>query len=78
MEAIAKITSKGQVTIPKGMRDLLGSDVVRFRMEDERIVLEPVRELGGVFREYAKGGGPVEGEREIAWERVAHEHQEDS
>jgi AbrB family looped-hinge helix DNA binding protein len=78
MEAIAKITSKGQVTIPKGMRDLLGSDVVRFRIEDERIVLEPVRELGGVFRKYAKSDGPVEGEREIAWERVVHERQEDS
>ncbi len=78
MEAIAKITSKGQVTIPKKMRDMLGSDVVRFRVEGERIVLEPVRDLGGVFRKYARGGIPFEKEREIAWEKVAHEYKEDS
>ena len=78
MEAIAKITSKGQVTIPKKMRDMLGSDVVRFRVEGERIVLEPVRDLGGIFRKYARGRIPFEKEREIAWEKVASEYKEDS
>ncbi len=78
MEAIAKITSKGQVTIPKKMRDMLGSDVVRFKVEGERIVLEPVRDLGGVFRKYARGRIPFEKEREIAWEKVASEYKEDS
>lgn len=78
MEAIAKITSKGQVTIPKKMRDILGSDIVRFRIEGERIILEPVRDLGGVFRKYARGDIPFEKEREMAWEKVAHEYEEDA
>lgn len=78
MEVMAKITSKGQVTIPKKMRDMLGSDVVRFKVEDERIVLEPVRDLGGVFRRYAKGRIPFEEEREVAWKKVAHEYKEDT
>ena len=77
MEVMAKITSKGQVTIPKKMRDMLGSDVVRFRIENEKIVLEPVRDLGGVFKRYAKGLIPFKEEREIAWEKVTHEYKED-
>ena len=78
MEAIAKITSKGQVTIPKKMRDMLGSDIVRFRVENERIILEPVRDLGGIFKKYARGDIPFEREREIAWEKVADEYKEDT
>ena len=39
MEAVAKIISKGRVTIPKKMRDTLVSDVVRFRVENEKIIL---------------------------------------
>ncbi|HDD53105.1 MAG: AbrB/MazE/SpoVT family DNA-binding domain-containing protein [Deltaproteobacteria bacterium] len=78
MEAIAKITSKGQVTIPKKMRDMLGSDIVRFRVENERIILEPVRDLGGIFKKYGRGDLPFEREREIAWEKIADEYKEDT
>jgi len=78
MEAIAKITSKGQVTIPKKMREMLGSDIVRFRVENERIILEPVHDLGGIFKKYARGDIPFEREREIAWEKVADEYKKDT
>lgn len=42
MEAAARITSKGQVTIPKAVREALGlaeGDAVVFRVEGERAVL---------------------------------------
>jgi len=50
MEVLVKITSKGQVTIPKKMRELLGTNVVRFRVEKGKIILEPVRDVGGIFK----------------------------
>jgi AbrB family looped-hinge helix DNA binding protein len=42
MDATAKITSKGQVTVPKAVRDALGiqqGDAVIFRVEGNRAVL---------------------------------------
>jgi AbrB family looped-hinge helix DNA binding protein len=42
----AKITSKGQITIPKAVRDELGvsaGDSLRFRVEDGSAVVTPVR-----------------------------------
>ncbi|RLD97317.1 MAG: AbrB/MazE/SpoVT family DNA-binding domain-containing protein [Aquificota bacterium] len=49
----AKITKKGQVTIPVAFRKKLGTDVVRIEMEGDRVVITPARELGGVFQKYA-------------------------
>ncbi len=42
MDAAARVTSKGQVSIPKAVRDALGfkeGDVVVFRVEGRRAVL---------------------------------------
>ena len=42
MDATAKVTSKGQVTVPKSVRDALGieeGDDVVFRVEGKRAVL---------------------------------------
>lgn len=42
MDSSAKITSKGQVTIPKSVRDALGlreGDELLFRVEDSRAVV---------------------------------------
>jgi len=42
MDAAAKVTSKGQVTVPKAVRDALGiqeGDEVVFRVEGNRAVL---------------------------------------
>ena len=75
MEVLVKITSKGQVTIPKKMRELLGTNVVRFRMVEGKIILEPVRDVGGIFKKYVKKPFSHEEERETAWQKVADEYR---
>lgn len=62
---VATLTSKGQTTIPKEIRDMLGlapGDKLDFVVEsDGRVVLRPatldVRELRGILRR--KGAKPV-------------------
>ncbi|HIE33274.1 MAG TPA: AbrB/MazE/SpoVT family DNA-binding domain-containing protein [Thermodesulfobacteriaceae bacterium] len=61
MESLAKITSKGQVTIPKKIREFLGTDVVRFRVVKGKVVLEPVRDVRGIFKKYVKTSGSIRG-----------------
>ena len=56
--AIARISSKGQVTIPKQVRDQLGIDAgdeLDFRIENGRLEVRPIRrrkltDFWGVFR----------------------------
>ena len=48
MDVAARLTSKGQVTIPKAVRDALGlreGDEVVFRVEGERAVLARTSDL---------------------------------
>jgi AbrB family looped-hinge helix DNA binding protein len=66
-EKTAKVSSKGQITLPKPIRDLLRSDFVRLVVEDGEVRLEPVPDLAGSLASYARGM-PVENEKEAAWE----------
>ena len=75
MEAMVKITSKGQVTIPKEIRELLGTNLVVFRVVEGKVLLEPVKDVGGIFKKYAKKGLKNKEERELAWQRVADEYR---
>jgi len=58
---LATVTSKGQVTIPKEIRDLLHirtNDKVDFVLEGDKVVLAPVKtllDLRGVVRSGEKG-----------------------
>lgn len=48
MTVAAKITSKGQITLPKKIRDLLHlreGGMVVFEQEDDKIVLKPAQSL---------------------------------
>jgi len=68
-----KITSKGQATIPKEIRDLLNTDVVEFEVVDGTVVVKPVLSIGGSLNRYAKGSVSITDVREKVWEEVARE-----
>jgi antitoxin PrlF len=69
MEAAAKVTAKGQLTLPKAVRDALGireGDEVVFRVEGKRAVLARIPDfldLAGTFKVPAA-------KRNMAWDEV--------
>ena len=69
LEVIGKISSKGQVTIPKKIRDLLGADIIKFKVENNEIKIEPIEDMGGSLSKYAKKDTSFEQERQVAWEK---------
>lgn len=57
---MSTVTTKGQVTIPKPIRDAMGiipNDRVAFIREGERVLLQPIRTLKA-FRGTVKTKGP--------------------
>ena len=69
MDAAARVTSKGQITVPKVVRDALGiesGDEVVFRVEGHRAVLARTAnflELAGTVKVPAR-------KRNVAWDDV--------
>ena len=63
---LATVTSKGQVTIPKEIRDLLhirSNDKVDFVLDGEKVLLSPVKtllDMRGAVRTDGKGDFPQE------------------
>jgi len=71
-----KITSKGQVTIPKSVRDILGSDFITFEIdENNKVIINPVRNARGMLSKYKDqiDNIPFEEIRELAWKRMIDE-----
>ncbi|MCD6490072.1 MAG: AbrB/MazE/SpoVT family DNA-binding domain-containing protein [Thermodesulfobacterium sp.] len=66
-----KITRKGQITIPAKFRKKLGTDVVEVEMEGEKIIIKPVRKLGGILSKYAIKGKPIEDVIQMEKEAIA-------
>lgn len=69
VEVAAKITSKGQVTVPKAVRDALGiseGDEVVFRVEGNRAVLARTRD----FLDLAGSIQVPASKRNVAWSDV--------
>ena len=50
---IVKITSKGQITIPAGLRKRLGSELLEVDMVGEEIIMRPIKKPGGALKKYA-------------------------
>jgi len=75
---IAKITRKGQITIPVEFRKKLGTDVVEVEMEGEKIIIKPVRKLGGILNKYAIKNKSIEDimqmEKEVMGNAFAEKH----
>ena len=69
MDAAAKMTSKGQVTVPKVVRDALGieaGDEVVFRVEGNRAVMARTPE----FLDLAGSITVPAAKRNVAWDEV--------
>jgi antitoxin PrlF len=69
MEAAAKVSSKGQVTLPKVVRDALDieeGDEIVFRVEGNRAVLAKTPD----FLELAGTVGVPAAKRNVAWDEV--------
>jgi len=74
--AAVKITRKGQVTIPKEIREKLKSDTVYFEVEDDTVMVKPVRDAAGSLSEFArnvKPGVTMKQMRDKAWEMAVRE-----
>ncbi len=77
----ARVTAKGQITVPKEVRDRLGierGDESEFHFEGNRLEVMPVRkrsviEFFGIFRREGMPNLDWEQEREIAWRARAEE-----
>lgn len=73
---VMRVSSKGQVTLPREVRRVLGSDVVTYDVKDGRVLLLPVKDVGGCLKAYAEprtGSMSFRKAREKAWGDVAHE-----
>lgn len=61
LRSTAKVTSKGQITIPREVRDFLGiqtGSVILFEQEEEKVVIHPaktIRDYKGYLKGKAKG-----------------------
>ena len=75
MAITAKITEKGQVTIPRKIREKLNSQIVEFEIVDDTVLIKPVRSVAGSLRAHSNKGPRSFGEaREKAWGEVVEEN----
>lgn len=72
--ASAKITDRGQVTLPKAVRDALGHvKTVEFEVSDNVITLHAIPDMSGCLSKYAKHPAETLSEvRNKVWSEVAH------
>jgi AbrB family looped-hinge helix DNA binding protein len=74
--AAVKITRKGQVTIPKEIREKLKANAVYFEVEDDIVMIKPVRDAAGALHEYARNARPgvsLKQMKDRAWEVAVRE-----
>ncbi len=69
----SKITRKGQVTVPKRIRNILGSQIVEFVITDSGVMIKPVESVAGSLRRYAGKSKAFNKIREEVWKEVAEE-----
>jgi AbrB family looped-hinge helix DNA binding protein len=74
--AAIKITRKGQVTIPKEIRDKLKTNAVYFEVANDVVMVKPVRDAAGSLSEYARNAQPgasMKQRKDRAWEVAVRE-----
>jgi bifunctional DNA-binding transcriptional regulator/antitoxin component of YhaV-PrlF toxin-antitoxin module len=76
MPFAAKISSKGQITLPRQVRQVLNSNIVELEIVGKKIMLAPVNSVAGALAKYAKPDStPIDEIREQVWREVARERQ---
>jgi AbrB family looped-hinge helix DNA binding protein len=73
MTYTATITSKGQITIPRLVRQLLNTSTVEIEVKGEEVILRPVQSVAGSLARYAQGGDDFSRIRDKVWQEVADE-----
>lgn len=74
MAMTAKITSKGQVTIPRKIREKLDSEIIEFDIVQNHIVIRAVKSVAGSLKPHAKMGSVSYKEaKEKAWDEAVQE-----
>lgn len=74
MATAVKITRKGQVTIPRKIRERLATEVVEFDIVNDEVVLRPLISVAGSLRDRAKKEPlSFEKARDSAWGTVLRE-----
>jgi len=72
MANTATITSRGQVTIPRRIREFLQAAVVQFEIIDDAVVVKPVKSVGGQLAAYAgRRHASMASVRRQVWKEVA-------
>jgi bifunctional DNA-binding transcriptional regulator/antitoxin component of YhaV-PrlF toxin-antitoxin module len=70
----AKVSRKGQITLPRQVRTLLGTDHVRIVVEKGQVRIERSPDPGGSLHRYARRRRiPFKQERDHAWEAVVRD-----
>lgn len=73
MHATATVTSKGQVTLPRKVRDFLNTRTVEFEISEDVVLLRPVESVSGSLSKYADKYHDIGEARKKTWEDVARE-----
>jgi len=76
MPVAVKITEKGQITIPREVRNILKSNLISFIVMDGVVTIQPLRDVGGALYAYSQNAPPkgaFRKEKETAWEDAIRE-----
>ena len=76
MSIAVKITEKGQVTIPREIRNVLNANLISFSVVDGVVILRPLRDVGGSLQAYAQSATSTSSfrdKKEAAWEEAIRE-----
>lgn len=72
MPVTAKITSKGQLTLPHDVRKVLNTNTVEIEVTEGKVLLTPVRSVAGALSKYAAGEKSLAGIRDKVWQEVVN------
>ncbi len=79
MTKTLQIGSKGQIVLPKKIRDMFNSNIITLKIVDEdKVLISPVRNIGGALKKYKKNSDlPFSQIREEAY-KISRETRKDT